>query len=142
MTFKRPLPISPTPTMNMDFHTDSNTDNLCKICGEKPYGKNYGVLSCSSCKIFFRRYGFHSKVCIFDSIYANLFLVFFIQNIRPCDLDNNCEITILSRKVCTACRFAKCLAVGMNPELIRKEDLSKTLRKQKQLTLTQSFVCV
>ncbi len=38
-------------------------------------------------------------------------------------------MTVLTRKVCTACRLAKCLAVGMSPDLIRKEDIAATKRK-------------
>lgn len=47
----------------------------------------------------------------------------------PCGHNGQCEITKLSRKQCTACRLAKCLAIGMSPELIRKEDLSQRKRK-------------
>jgi hypothetical protein len=38
-------------------------------------------------------------------------------------------VNILTRKVCTSCRLAKCLNVGMSPDLIRKEDLSGRKRK-------------
>jgi hypothetical protein len=46
-------------------------------------------------------------------------------------LDGNCEVTKLTR-LCTACRFAKCLAVGMSRELIRKADLTVVKRKSKK----------
>ena len=36
---------------------------------------------------------------------------------------------MLTRKVCTACRLTKCLAVGMSPHLIRKEAQTGTKRK-------------
>lgn len=36
---------------------------------------------------------------------------------------------MLTRKVCTACRLKKCLAVGMSPDLIRKEDVYAMKRK-------------
>jgi hypothetical protein len=38
-------------------------------------------------------------------------------------------MNILTRRHCTACRLAKCLDVGMSPDLIRKEDLGGTKRK-------------
>ena len=36
---------------------------------------------------------------------------------------------MLTRKICTACRLNKCLAVGMSPDLIRREDLAGNKRK-------------
>ncbi len=36
-----------------------------------------------------------------------------------CDFDGQCEINILNRHVCTACRLKKCLEVGMSTEMIR-----------------------
>jgi len=36
---------------------------------------------------------------------------------------------MLTRKICTACRLAKCLSIGMSPDLIRKEDIGATKRK-------------
>ncbi len=36
-----------------------------------------------------------------------------------CDFDGQCEINILTRHVCPACRLKKCLDVGMCLELIR-----------------------
>lgn len=44
-------------------------------------------------------------------------------------MGGQCEVTVATRKLCTACRLTKCLAVGMSPELIRKEDLSVRKRK-------------
>jgi hypothetical protein len=34
----------------------------CQVCGDKARIINYGALSCSSCKTFFRRHGFHIQV--------------------------------------------------------------------------------
>lgn len=55
-------------------------------------------------------------------------------------------MTIETRKNCTACRFAKCLAVGMIPELIRKEDFHekyRTLYRSRKKTLSkQIVVCI
>ncbi len=31
-------------------------------------------------------------------------------------------MSVVTRKVCTACRLAKCFSVGMSTDLIRKED--------------------
>lgn len=51
--------------------------------------------------------------------------------------------------MCTACRFSKCLGVGMSPDLIRKEDLTGKTRssikpkQQQQVVATKpSAVCI
>ena len=36
---------------------------LCKICGDRAAYHNYGVLTCDSCKTFFRRQIIDKKVC-------------------------------------------------------------------------------
>ncbi|CAF3113694.1 unnamed protein product [Rotaria socialis] len=107
MSFKRPLPISPVRQRIIKTCIESNkNNNTCQVCGDKAHIFNYGALSCASCKTFFRRHGFHP------------------ESIPQCDFHGNCEITLQSRRMCTACRFSKCLAVGMSPDFIRKEDLT------------------
>lgn len=57
-------------TSKRSLSASSNRDNqflklsLCQICGDKARIINYGVLSCASCKTFFRRHGFDAKVCL------------------------------------------------------------------------------
>ena len=76
-------------------------EQLCQVCGDNTDSyQNYGVVTCSSCRVFFRRQ--INKV--------------FIENC----LFGNCKITKSSRKICTACRFKKCLAVGMDPKRVNK----------------------
>jgi len=87
------------------------TNSSCQVCGDGATIINYGALSCLSCRTFFRRNAFPNK------------------EVPACRFDGDCVITILTRKVCTACRLAKCLSVGMSPDLIRKEDLGATKRK-------------
>jgi len=61
----------------------------------------------------------------------------------PCGHNGLCEITKSTRKHCTACRLAKCLAIGMSPELIRKEDLSQRKRKtpdDPQLVMVRTII--
>ncbi|CAF4538086.1 unnamed protein product [Rotaria sp. Silwood2] len=81
--------------------------SVCLVCGDKARIINYGALSCASCKTFFRRHGFR------------------IEEVEPCQFNGSCEITTQSRRVCSACRLAKCLIIGMSRDLIRKEDLSE-----------------
>ncbi|CAF1112670.1 unnamed protein product [Adineta ricciae] len=89
----------------------AKTNNICQVCGDNASIVNYGVLTCASCRTFFRRNGFNTK------------------EIAVCRFDGRCEIVKTTRKYCTACRLAKCLNVGMNPDLIRKEELTKIKRK-------------
>ncbi|UJR32095.1 hypothetical protein I4U23_019563 [Adineta vaga] len=103
-------------------------NDTCQVCGDKACIINYGALSCPSCKTFFRRHGYHSK---------NL----------ECHFEAECFITTETRKYCSACRFAKCLAAGMNSDFIRKEDLSSKNRqghsmKYKQMTLKKTMPVV
>lgn len=37
-------------------------DLICVICGDRAIGYNYNVLSCGSCKAFFRRNAHHEPV--------------------------------------------------------------------------------
>ncbi len=39
---------------------------LCRVCGTKASGFNYGGLSCEKCKIFFLRNYNKLKVCMFE----------------------------------------------------------------------------
>lgn len=48
----------------LSFYNKPNM--FCRICGDKAFSKNYGVLTCSSCKVFFRRHSLHLQVCRFD----------------------------------------------------------------------------
>ncbi|CAF1220710.1 unnamed protein product [Adineta steineri] len=87
----------------------------CQICGAPALFSNYGVISCSSCKMFFKRN-------------AELKQDSFI-----CDFSNQCEITLYSRRICAACRLAKCFTKGMQIGLIRGSRTKKnTKRKNKK----------
>ncbi|CAF4349065.1 unnamed protein product, partial [Rotaria sp. Silwood2] len=82
----------------------------CAICGAKPTGINFDVLTCSSCKAFFRRNG-----------------------IKPldqfiCRLSGECKIDERSRRQCTACRLRKCFTMGMIKERIRTEEQNQRHR--------------
>ncbi|CAF0961525.1 unnamed protein product [Rotaria sordida] len=74
---------------------------ICQICGDKARGMNFEVMTCMSCKAFFRRHALQP--------------IYFLQ----CQHGNNCEITQLTRGNCSACRLRKCFSFGMNPKLIR-----------------------
>ncbi|XP_002938860.2 estrogen-related receptor gamma isoform X1 [Xenopus tropicalis] len=73
---------------------------LCLVCGDTASGYHYGVASCEACKAFFKR-----------TIQGNIEY--------SCPVVNDCEITKRRRKSCQACRFRKCLNVGMMKEGVR-----------------------
>lgn len=77
-------------------------DELCPVCGDKVSGYHYGLLTCESCKGFFKRTVQNKKVysCV-DS--------------RSCHIDKS------QRKRCPYCRFQKCLNVGMKLEAVRQD---------------------
>ncbi|CAJ0928045.1 unnamed protein product, partial [Mesorhabditis belari] len=81
----------------------------CRICGKSPASKNYGSIACASCKVFFIRVttsGALTQKCAFNG---------------QCLLD----YAIIGKKKCMSCRFAKCLAVGMEPEsTARRKELT------------------
>ncbi|KAK5980054.1 Zinc finger C4 type [Trichostrongylus colubriformis] len=72
----------------------------CVVCGDKPTGYHYDVLSCNGCKTFFRR-----------TIISNRKFI--------CSKDGKCQFSKDFRCACRACRFAKCIKVGMNAKGIR-----------------------
>ncbi|CAF1638952.1 unnamed protein product [Adineta ricciae] len=91
----------------------------CQICDEIAEHSNYGAICCSACKIFFRRNA--------------------MKQFR-CNWNNNCEISVNTRHVCSACRLKKCLDNRMDIGLIRS-CLSKSKQaKQKKTKIVQSSI--
>lgn len=81
---------------------DANVSVLppCRICGEKASGFHYGANTCEACKGFFRR-SLRKK------------------EKYKCVGRGRCEIRSSKRSLCGACRYRKCLAVGMSKEAIK-----------------------
>ena len=72
-------------------------EELCPVCGDKVSGYHYGLLTCESCKGFFKRTVQNKKV-------------------YNCVAERCCVIDKTQRKRCPYCRFQKCLDVGMKLE--------------------------
>lgn len=72
-------------------------EEMCPVCGDKVSGYHYGLLTCESCKGFFKRTVQNKKV-------------------YTCVAERSCHIDKTQRKRCPYCRFQKCLEVGMKLE--------------------------
>jgi estrogen-related receptor ERR len=79
---------------------DNSPKRVCLVCGDTASGFHYGVASCEACKAFFKR-----------TIQGNIEYT--------CPASNDCEINKRRRKACQACRFQKCLRMGMLKEGVR-----------------------
>ena len=96
--------IFPVATTTLDYTTSldipdtkEGIEELCPVCGDKVSGYHYGLLTCESCKGFFKRTVQNKKV-------------------YTCVADRTCQIDKTQRKRCPFCRFQKCLEVGMKLE--------------------------
>ncbi|CBY12184.1 unnamed protein product [Oikopleura dioica] len=76
----------------------------CPICGDKITGYHYGILTCESCKGFFKRT---------------------VQNKKKyqCIDLGDCVINKIQRKRCPSCRYQKCMRMGMKLEAVREDRL-------------------
>ncbi|GMT14313.1 hypothetical protein PFISCL1PPCAC_5610, partial [Pristionchus fissidentatus] len=73
---------------------------LCTVCGDTALGKHYGVNACNGCKGFFRRTVWKKRT-------------------YKCRGDNQCTIDIEQRNSCRACRYDKCVRMGMNSRAVQ-----------------------
>lgn len=89
----------PTTSINSGDMPDTKEgiEELCPVCGDKVSGYHYGLLTCESCKGFFKRTVQNKKV-------------------YTCVAERSCHIDKTQRKRCPFCRFQKCLEVGMKLE--------------------------
>ncbi|XP_061818013.1 steroid hormone receptor ERR1 isoform X1 [Nerophis lumbriciformis] len=109
---------------------------LCLVCGDVASGYHYGVASCEACKAFFKR---TIQGIIFGgqgiAKHATLHTIggYAKRNIEySCPASNECEITKRRRKACQACRFTKCLKVGMLKEGVRLDRVRGGRQKYKR----------
>ncbi|KPM04557.1 estrogen-related receptor gamma-like protein [Sarcoptes scabiei] len=98
--------------ININKARDSSPKRLCLVCGDTASGFHYGVASCEACKAFFKRT---------------------IQE-YTCPATNNCEINKRRRKACQACRFQKCLRMGMLKEGVRLDRVRGGRQKYRRIS--------
>ncbi|KAK0420022.1 hypothetical protein QR680_014467 [Steinernema hermaphroditum] len=94
----------------------SEIPSVCFVCGNMATCCHYGAPSCSSCKTFFRRNTLMGRS-------------------MKCAQDGKCRIET-GMRCCRACRYQKCLKVGMSPHRV----IDKQNRKECYQPLI-SFLC-
>ena len=90
-----------------------NRMTVCFVCGEnaktgQEFIKNYGGVTCFSCRAFFRR-----------STQSEKTRAWFCIN------GEKCSLTVATRLNCKKCRYIKCLEAGMLPEMVLNSDQKK-----------------
>ncbi|KAG5269478.1 hypothetical protein AALO_G00202460 [Alosa alosa] len=82
------------PSNNYTTYSGMPPQRVCVICGDEASGCHYGVVTCGSCKVFFKRAveGHHNYLCAGR---------------------NDCIVDKIRRKNCPACRLRKCYQAGM-----------------------------
>ncbi|XP_066474924.1 progesterone receptor isoform X2 [Tiliqua scincoides] len=102
------------------YSFESLPQKICLICGDEASGCHYGVLTCGSCKVFFKRAmeGQHNYLCAGR---------------------NDCIVDKIRRKNCPACRLRKCCQAGMvlGGRKFKKFNKVKVLRALDVIALQQ-----
>nr|XP_020653074.1 nuclear receptor subfamily 1 group I member 3-like [Pogona vitticeps] len=111
--------ISPSSTVLNLSDTDlgaEDEEKICAVCGDRATGYHFHAMTCEGCKGFFRR----------TVLKGTQF---------TCPFARSCTITKAKRRQCQACRYQKCLAVGMKKDMIMSKEalrMRRELRRQKQ----------
>ncbi|KAL3886711.1 hypothetical protein ACJMK2_026690 [Sinanodonta woodiana] len=96
--------------------SDSDQTSACLVCGDRGSGYHYSVFSCEGCKGFFKR-----------TVQKNL--------VYNCKDKGQCMINKFTRNTCQACRFQKCMEMGMKREAVREDRSPGGKHRHKRLRL-------
>ncbi|TMS14059.1 Glucocorticoid receptor [Larimichthys crocea] len=104
-----------SPVVPVQSKPSGQSHKICLVCSDEASGCHYGVVTCGSCKVFFKRAveGWRARQNT-DG-----------QHNYLCAGRNDCIIDKIRRKNCPACRFRKCLQAGMNLEARKNKKLMK-----------------
>uniref|UniRef100_A0A914E8T3 Nuclear receptor domain-containing protein n=1 Tax=Acrobeloides nanus TaxID=290746 RepID=A0A914E8T3_9BILA len=97
---------------------ESRKGTFCYVCGDNTGTYHYGSICCSGCKGFFRR------TVRFNKLYT-------------CPYARRCVVSKDNRNLCKACRFEKCLKVGMSPLLVKGD--RKDNKKHDPITVIEEL---
>uniref|UniRef100_A0A8D0DM74 Nuclear receptor subfamily 1 group I member 3 n=1 Tax=Salvator merianae TaxID=96440 RepID=A0A8D0DM74_SALMN len=107
---------STTSTSSGSSHSEPDPEEeekTCAVCGDRATGYHFHVMTCEGCKGFFRR-------TVIKSVQFT------------CPFTCSCPITKAKRRQCQACRYRKCLAVGMRKDMIMSEEALNARRAQRR----------
>ncbi|CAO4368483.1 unnamed protein product [Caenorhabditis nigoni] len=91
--------------------SSSQQQKECTICGAPSNGYHFNAASCSACAAFFRR-----------TVTLNRNFV--------CSHQNLCRVNYAMRVICRACRYQKCLSMGMERSAVQpRRDCNAGRRK-------------
>ncbi|CAF1414325.1 unnamed protein product [Adineta steineri] len=96
-------------------------DSVCKICGDRAIGFNYDVLSCASCKAFFRRNGYQQ-----------------LEELKCLTGNNECLVIHGINRKCHRCRLSRCFMMGMRKDFIVKKETKQKKKKYLEENLLNS----
>ena len=120
---KRPLVILQKQHQEMNFPYP-RTSQLCSVCEAENSHSFYGATVCDACRTFFRRHVLKPKVRIPKPMNHQSLISSLINSLQQplrCYFGSECVINVKQRKSCRACRFNKCLNVGMKKEMVETD---------------------
>lgn len=108
------LSLSPSTLLFLENMEADNIYRVCQICHVAAKSKlnnqlHYGAVCCMSCKAFFRR-------CHREQTKLHTY---------TCKTDMKCDLRSIKRHQCKKCRYAKCLKVGMDSNLVLQGEACK-----------------